>query len=38
MRGLIRQSDDRDGGRVDPAIGWSGWRRGHGCAKSTVLS
>jgi hypothetical protein len=38
MRGLIRQSDGRDGGGVDLAIGRSGWRWGHGCAKSTVLS
>jgi hypothetical protein len=27
-----RQSDGWDGGGVDPAIGWLGWRRGHGCA------
>jgi hypothetical protein len=27
-----RQSGGWDGGGVDPAIGRSGWRRGHGCA------
>jgi hypothetical protein len=27
-----RQSDGRDGGGVDPAIGRSRWRQGHGCA------
>jgi hypothetical protein len=25
-----RQSDGWDGGKIDPAIGWSRWRRGHG--------
>jgi hypothetical protein len=27
-----RQSDGWDGGGIDPAIGQSRWRRGHGCA------
>jgi hypothetical protein len=27
-----RQSDGWDGSGVDPAIGRSGWRGGHGCA------
>jgi hypothetical protein len=27
-----RQSDDWDGGGIDPATGQSRWRRGHGCA------
>jgi hypothetical protein len=27
-----RQSNGWDGGGVDPAIGRSGWRWGHGCA------
>jgi hypothetical protein len=31
-RARARQLDGRDGGEVDPTIGRSRWRWGHGCA------